>query len=152
MSIQVAIADLESKLGTETFVSDWLTITQERINQFADATGDWQWIHVDPEKAKHSPFGKTIAHGFLTLSLIPYLAGASSASYEGVKMGINYGLNKVRFPHPVPVGSNVRARVELQSFREVKGNGLHIVRKVTVELEGAPKPACVAETVTRIYF
>lgn len=151
MSIQVAITDLESKLGTETHVSDWLTVTQEMINQFADATRDWQWIHVDVEKAKKSPFGNTIAHGFLTLSLIPHLAGVSSTSYEGITMGINYGVNKVRFPHPVPVGSNLRARVELQSFKEVKG-GLHIVRKVTIELESAPKPACVAETVTRIYF
>ncbi len=151
MSIQIAIADLESKLGTETHVSDWLIVTQEMINQFADATRDWQWIHVDVEKAENSSFGSTIAHGFLTLSLIPYLAGVSSTSYEGITMGINYGVNKVRFPHPVPVGSNLRARVELQSFKEVKG-GLHIVRKVTIELEGASKPACVAETVTRLYF
>jgi len=151
MSIQTAIADIESKLGSETYVSEWLTVTQEMINQFADVTRDWQWIHVEPEKAKDSPFGTTVAHGFLTLSLIPYLAGASSTTYEGMTMAINYGLNKVRFPHPVPVGANVRARVELQSFKEVKG-GLHIVRKVTIELEGAPKPACVAETVTRIYF
>ncbi len=152
MFIKAAIADLESKVGTETSVSSWLTVTQDMINQFADVTRDWQWIHIDPERAKkQSPFGTTVAHGFLTLSLIPYLAGPTGRSYEGVKMSVNYGLNKVRFPHPVAVGSNIRARTELQSFKEVKG-GLQIIRKVTIEIEGVAKPACVAEMVGRIYF
>lgn len=152
MSINAAIADLEAKVGTETSVGAWLTVTQEMINQFADVTRDRQWIHIDPERAqKESPYKTTVAHGFLTLSLVPYLAGAVSPSYEGVKLGVNYGLNKVRFPHPVPVGANIRARTELQSFKEVKG-GLQMVSKVTVEIEGAAKPACVAEMVARIYF
>lgn len=152
MSINAAIADLESKVGTETSVGAWLTVTQEMINQFADVTRDWQWIHIDPERAqKESPYKTTVAHGFLTLSLVPYLTGAASPSYEGAKLGVNYGLNKVRFPHAVPVGAKIRARTELQSFNEVKG-GLQMVNKVTVDLEGAPKPACVAEMVSRIYF
>ncbi|MEM7031476.1 MAG: MaoC family dehydratase [Chloroflexota bacterium] len=156
MSLSTALTDLQSKIGTETRVSDWTTITQEQINQFAEATGDHQWIHVDIEKANNSPFGSTIAHGFLTLSLIPFLAGSGEPDakprYEGVKMGINYGLNKVRFPNPVKVGSQVRSRTELVSVEEVKGNGLQVVNKVTIEIDGVNKPACVAETVSRMYF
>ena len=156
MSLADALTDLQSKVGTETRVSDWTTITQDQINQFAEATGDHQWIHVDVEKANNSPFGSTIAHGFLTLSLIPFLAGSGAPDakprYEGLKMGINYGLNKVRFPNPVKVGSQVRSRTELMSVEAVKNNGLQVVNKVTIEIDGVEKPACVAETVSRLYF
>ncbi|MBV7332669.1 MaoC family dehydratase [Chloroflexi bacterium TSY] len=156
MSIEAAFADLQSKVGTETHVSDWMMITQEMVNQFADVTLDHQWIHIDPERAKkESPFGTTVAHGFFTLSLIPHLTSRvdpEKPRYEGVKMGVNYGLNRVRFPNPVAVGSRLRARTTLLSVDEVKGNGLQIVNKVTLELEDAPKPACVAETVSQIYF
>lgn len=155
MSIENAIADLQSKVGTETHVSPWLTITQERINQFADATLDHQWIHVNPERASaESPFGSPVAHGFLTLSLIPHLTGSvdpDKPRYPGVKMGVNYGLNKVRFPSPVPVGSKIRARTTLLSFKEAKG-GLQIINQVTIEIEGQEKPGCVAETVSLLYF
>lgn len=156
MSLANALADLQAKVGTETRISDWTTITQDQINQFAEATGDFQWIHVDEEKAAKSPFGATIAHGFLTLSLIPFLAGTGNADapprYDGLKMGINYGLNKVRFPNPVRVDSKVRSRTELLSVEEVKNDGLQVVNKVTIEIEGVDKPACVAETVSRLYF
>lgn len=155
MSQEAALADLQSKLNTETHISDWYEVTQETINQFADATGDHQWIHVDPERAKkESPYGKTIAHGFLTLSLIVDLAGnvdPDKPLYDGVKMGINYGCNKVRFPHPVVVGSKIRTRTRPISVEE-KGNALQIVNQVTVEIEGVEKPGCVAETVSRLYF
>ncbi|MEM7346113.1 MAG: MaoC family dehydratase [Chloroflexota bacterium] len=155
MPLDIALADLQSKLGTETHVGEWLTITQERINQFAEATGDFQWIHVDEEKAKFSPFGSTIAHGYLTLSLIPFLADRVNPDkplYPDIKMGINYGVNRVRFPNPLKVGSKIRSRTELQSVEEVKGNGLQMVNKLTIEIEGEAKPACVAETVSRFYF
>lgn len=155
MSIEAALADLRSKMGTEIHVGPWLTITQERIDAFAEATGDFQWIHVDPERARaESPFGTTVAHGYLTLSLIPYLTGSANndqPGYVGLKMGVNYGLNRVRFPHPVTVGAKIRARTELVSVEEVKG-GLQLIRKVTVEIEGVTKPAYVAETVSRLYF
>lgn len=156
MSIEIAKADLESKVGTETHVGEWLTVTQDRINQFAEATGDHQWIHVDVERANaESPFGSTIAHGYLTLSLLPYLTDAVNPDkprYPSIKMGVNYGLNRLRFPHPVKVGARIRTRTRLMSYEEVRGNGIQIVNQVTVEVEGAPKPACVAETVTRLYF
>jgi len=156
MSIEIAKADLASKVGQELHVSDWLAITQEMINQFADATRDRQWIHVDPERAnRESPFGTTVAHGYFTLSLLPYLTGAVDPDrprYPGIKLSVNYGLNRVRFPNPVQVGARVRARTALQSYEEVKGNGIQIVNQVTVEIEGEPKPGCVAETVSRMYF
>jgi acyl dehydratase len=156
ISLSTALADLQNKVGTETDVSEWLILTQDRIQQFADATEDHQWIHVDVERANaHSPFGGPIAHGFLTLSLIPYLTGAVNPDrpeYPEAKMGINYGLNKVRFPNPVRVGSRVRSRTTLLSAEEVKGSGIQIVRQVTIEIEGESKPACVAETVSRLYF
>ncbi|MFF0490682.1 MaoC family dehydratase [Nocardia sp. NPDC004068] len=138
---------LRGAVGTEIGVSDWLTIDQERIDTFAEATGDHQWIHVDPERAAEGPYGKTIAHGFLTLSLTAAL-GAQAASVGGVRMGINYGLNKVRFITPVPVGGRIRARVVLDSVTDIPG-GVQAVRTVTVELEGADKPACVSESVAR---
>ncbi len=129
--------------------SDWVTVSQEQVNQFAEATGDHQWIHVDIDRARQGPFGGTIAHGFLTLSLIPALSGGL-VEVEGVRMGINYGLNRVRFPSPVPVGSRLRASVRNLSVEDVKG-GIQIVNEVTITVEGQEKPACVAETVTRLY-
>jgi acyl dehydratase len=143
-------AELAAAVGTEIGVGDWLAIEQSRIDQFAEATGDHQWIHVDPERAAAGPFGATIAHGFLTLSLIPAL-GQQIYRVEGVRMGINYGLNKVRFPAPVRVGSKVRARVTIAEATEVSGGGYQFVSRVTIEVEGQEKPACVAETVTRLY-
>jgi acyl dehydratase len=144
------IDGVRAMAGKELGASDWLEITQDRIDTFADATGDHQWIHVDRERAKAGPFGTTIAHGFLTLSLIPALAG-SLTKVEGVRMGINYGLNKVRFPSPVKVDSRVRAVSKNLSVEDVEG-GLQVVNQVTIEIEGQDKPACVAETVSRFYF
>jgi acyl dehydratase len=155
MSLQSVLADLKSKVGQETTVGEWLTVDQKRINQFADATDDHQWIHVDPERAKkESPFKDAIAHGFLTLSLVPALTRevkGGALPYPGVKLGVNYGLNKVRFPSPVKVNSRIRTRTKLKEVTEVEG-GLQMVREVTVEVEGQAKPACVAETVSRLYF
>ncbi|MFD7656393.1 MaoC family dehydratase [Actinosynnema sp. NPDC059797] len=124
----------------------WHEITQEEVNLFADATGDHQWIHIDLEKAAAGPFGAPVAHGYLTLSLIPLLV-RDVYTVRGLKMAVNYGLNKVRFPSPVPVGSRVRAGVELVEVAET-GQGRQSVARVTVEIDGGPKPACVAETVT----
>jgi acyl dehydratase len=144
------VEDLKAAVGTVVGQSDWITVDQERINTFADATGDHQWIHVDPERAAQGPFGTTIAHGYLTLSLIPMLS-TDVIKVKGARMGVNYGLNKVRFPAPVPVGSKVRATFELVSVEEVDGGGVQVVSRVTVEREGGDKPVCVAETVSRSY-
>jgi acyl dehydratase len=144
------IEGVKAKAGQEWGRSEWLQVTQDRIDQFADATNDHQWIHVDAERAKKGPFGTTIAHGFLTLSLIPGLTG-TLVKVEGVRMGINYGLNKVRFPSPVRVGSRVRAVSKNVSVDDVEG-GVQVVNQVTIEIEGQEKPACVAETVSRFYF
>lgn len=155
MSLEAALSELELKVGEETHVGPWLRIEQARVDQFAEATGDFQWIHTDPERARQeSPYGRTIAHGFLTLSLIPTLTGCVGAADDapsGVTMAINYGLNKVRFPSSVPVGSNVRARVTLLSVEAAKG-GLQMLEQVTVEVEGEPRPGCVAETLTLLFF
>lgn len=141
---------LASLAGQEIGVSDWLEIDQARINQFADATGDHQWIHVDVERAKKEmPGGKTIAHGYLTLSLIPGLTGGM-LRVEGVTRGINYGSNKVRFTNMVPVGSRVRARQKLLSI-EPRAGGMQLTNEVTIEIEGQQRPACVAETISLIY-
>ncbi len=145
-----SVAELKQAAGTSLGHTDWLEIDQARINLFADATGDHQWIHVDPERAAAGPFGTTIAHGYLTLSLLPALLG-DRLRVEGVRMAVNYGLNRVRFPAPVPVGSRVRAHVELLEVTEVSG-GVQVVARVTVEREGGDKPVCVAETVTRLYL
>ena len=144
------LAELPSFAGKELGTSDWIEVTQERVNLFADATGDHQWIHVDVERAKkESPFGGPIAHGYLTLSLlIPMYAQVLQVS--DAKMGVNYGLNKVRFPAPVPVGSKLRARVTLKDVEEVAG-GLQNTFAVTIEREGGDKPVCIAEWVTRTY-
>ncbi|GAA1081175.1 MaoC family dehydratase [Kitasatospora arboriphila] len=140
------IEQLAQAAGTHLGYSDWHTVTQQQIDTFAEATGDHQWIHVDPAKAAQGPFGSTIAHGYLTLSLVPMLVW-QVYRVEGLSMGVNYGANKLRFPSPVPVGSNVRAGVELLSV--VPGGGGHqATARVTVEVEGLDKPACVVETVS----
>ena len=144
------IADLTACVGQEVAVSDWLTITQQQINLFADATGDHQWIHVDPEKAAKGPFGGPIAHGFLTLSLIPKFF-ESSFDIIGSRMGVNYGLNKVRFTSPVPVGSRLRARMKLLATRPIDNDGVQMTWEVTVEREGSGKPVCIAESLVRRY-
>ena len=149
------LSDLKSKEGTEIHVGTWLAVTQDRVRQFAAATMDEQWIHVDPERAaKESPYGTTIAHGYLTLSLMTWLTGTldpETRAFPDAKLVINYGLNKVRFPSPVKVGARIRARTTLVSAEEIKG-GVEVVNRVTVEIEGADKPGCVAETVTRYYL
>lgn len=143
------LADLQSHVGQTLGTSDWLTITQDRIQQFADATGDQQWIHTDPVRAAAGPFGAPVAHGFLTLSLLPWLF-ESGFDIADVRMGVNYGLNKVRFPAPVPVGSRLRGHFRLLSFEGLAG-GAQLTVEVTVEREGSDKPVCVAESVTRRY-
>jgi acyl dehydratase len=155
MSLEAALEELKPQIGTETFVGEWFEITQDRINQFADVTEDHQWIHVDVERAKTmSPFGTTIAHGFLTLSLIPYLTDTVTPDeppFPDLKMAVNYGLNKVRFPAPVKTGDRIRVRSMLQSAEQVKGS-LQSISLLTVEIEGQEKPCCVAEMVVRFYF
>ena len=150
-----SVAELKELIGQETGVSDWLEITQERVNQFADATGDHQYIHVDPERAAQTFFGGTIAHGYLTVSLIPMLG---SMKAEGVKiqlggrMGVNYGTNKVRFPAPVKVGKRIRMRSKLLAVEEIGDQAIQTTYQQTIEIEGENKPACVAETLGRTYF
>jgi acyl dehydratase len=144
------IAELSSLAGQEVTASDWITITQERINQFAQATGDHQWIHVDVEKAKAGPFGGPIAHGFLTLSLLPQFF-LSSLKVVETRMSVNYGLNKVRFVAPVPVGSRLRARMKLLKSEPIDQGGAQMTWEVAIEREGASKPVCVAESVARHY-
>jgi acyl dehydratase len=146
MKVFHGLAEFDSAVGSHLGHGEWHTITQEQIDQFATATGDHQWIHVDPDKAATGPFGATVAHGYLTLSLIPTLA-AGVYAVEDLSMAINYGSNKVRFPAPVRVGSRVRASVELLSLTPAK-LGSHAVSRVTIEIDGDDKPACVAETVT----
>ena len=141
------LASLADRVGQHLATSPWVTIDQQRINLFAEATGDHQWIHVDAERAAKGPFGTTIAHGFLTLSLLPELAEKAMV-IEDVRMGINYGLNKVRFPSPVPVDSRLRGVVTLKSFEPIAG-GAQVVMEITIEREGADKPVCVAEAVSR---
>ncbi|MHA6624089.1 MaoC family dehydratase [Pseudonocardia sichuanensis] len=149
MRVFNGVDELRAAVGSTLGVSDWVTVDQSQIDTFADATGDHQWIHVDRERAKAGPFGATIAHGFLTLSLLPVLV-AQTFQVEGTKMGVNYGLNKVRFTSPVPVGSKVRASAELTDVADVDG-GVQLTTKVTVEIEGSERPALVAEWLTRRY-
>lgn len=149
--MQDILQRLQTLVGAEIGVSDWLTIGQDRIDAFADATEDHQWIHVDPERAAEGPFGTTIAHGFLTLSLTVHLLSGIELDVGEPTMAINYGLDRVRFTGPVPSGSRVRARVELTSVSEV-GGGLQVKRTVTVEREGEERPAMVAEMLTRYYY
>ena len=141
--------ELKALAGKDLGVSEWLEITQERVNTFADATGDHQWIHVDVDKAKAGPFGAPIAHGYLTLSLVIPLFN-ELLKVDGVKMGVNYGLEKVRFPHPVPVGSKIRLNAKVVSVEDVAG-GTQSTFDFTVEIDGVAKPACVARTVYRQY-
>lgn len=141
--------DLEAAVGTKLGESEWLTIDQDRINLFADATGDHQWIHVDPEKAKSGSFGCTIAHGYLTLSLVNLFL-PQIVDVQGISMGVNYGSDKLRFPAPVRVNSRVRGVGELISVEQVKG-GVQAVIRVSVEIEGEDRPACVVDTISRYY-
>ena len=149
-----AVESLQSQVGKAGPPGDWLQIDQDRINQFADSTLDHQFIHVDTERAKSTPWGTTIAHGFLTLSLIPHLASqvGDGAAQEGLLMGVNYGLDKVRFISPVPVGSRVRAVSELVEVKLVDPNTVQMKSKITIELDGSERPACVAEQLGRSYF
>ena len=146
-SVSGVLAAVGSDLGT----TDWVLIDQQRINTFAEATGDHQWIHVDPERAKDGPFGACVAHGYLTLSLanlfLPQLV-----CYERLKMGVNYGCDKVRFPAPVKVGARIRGRGEVVAAEPVKGDGVQITVRISVEIEGADKPGCVVDTISRLYF
>ena len=150
MRVFQTLAELSDLVGQEVAVSEWLTITQEQINLFAQATGDHQWIHVDVERAKAGPFGTTIAHGLLTLSLIPQFF-QTAIDIREVGMGINYGLNKVRFTSPVPVGSRLRARLKLLSSEPIDNRGRQMAWEVLVEREGSSKPVCVAESIARRY-
>ncbi|MEY2228622.1 MULTISPECIES: MaoC family dehydratase [Streptomyces] len=142
--------ELHAGIGEPLGPSAWLEVDQKRIDLFADATGDHQWIHVDPERAAGGPFGSTIAHGYLTLSLLPSLV-PQIMRVEGMRMGLNYGTNKVRFPAPVPVGSLLRATAVITEVTEA-GGGVQVTATVTVEREGGEKPVCVAESVSRYYF
>jgi acyl dehydratase len=148
-TIVQGIAGLKDKIGEHLGYSDWVEITQQQVNLFADATGDHQWIHVDPERAKTGPFGGPIAHGYLTLSLGPMLMPQILAVH-GISMAVNYGAGKVRFPSPVPVGSKLRLGAELLSVDDVTG-GAQVTMRFTFEVEGAPKPSCVAEIIFRYY-
>jgi acyl dehydratase len=144
------LAELQGLVGQPVASSDWIEVTQQRIEQFARATGDHQWIHVDPVRAAAGPFGTTIAHGFLTLSLLPEM-GASAFQVGDIRMGVNYGLNRVRFPAPVPAGSRLRGHFKLLASEPLEG-GAQLTFEVTMEREGSDKPVCVAESVSRRYY
>lgn len=150
MKILDSLDELRTLVGQQVATSDWLTITQQQVNLFADATGDHQWIHVDVEKAKSGPFGAPIAHGFLTLSLIPKFF-ETALDIRNTRMGVNYGLNKVRFTAPVPVGSRLRAHMKLLACDPIEGNGMQMAWEVRIEREGSDKPVCIAESLTRRY-
>jgi acyl dehydratase len=143
------LEEVKDHVGKELGVSDWQDVTQEKINEFAAVTGDDQWIHVDVERAKESPFGGTIAHGYYTLSLAPRFS-YDMFSFEGFAFGVNYGLNRVRFPAPMPVGGRVRMRAKLLSVEEIPG-GAQLITELTFEREGGEKPVCVAESLSRVY-
>jgi len=155
-SIDTLLDILRPKLGQEIHVGEWLLIDQDRIDQFAAVTGDEQWIHVDPERAaQDSPYGATVAHGFLTLALLPYLTQSNhpdyfQENYPGMRLRVNMGVNKVRFPAPVVVGSKLRARTVMQSAEQV-GESVQLIYLFTIEIEGQDKPACVAESVVRVF-
>jgi acyl dehydratase len=146
----VSLRELESRVGEEVGVSPWVDMPQERIDLFAKATEDFQWIHVDRERGKASPFGSTIAHGFLTLSMLPKLS-ESTFEFSDRKMGVNYGLNKVRFTSPVPAGARIRGRFTLAKYEKIDG-GVKVTWSVTMEREGGDKPVCIAESIGRHYF
>ena len=145
-----SLAELKSLIGQEVGLSEWIKVEQSRINQFADATGDHQWIHLDAEKSAAGPFGTTIAHGFLTLSMLP-LFTQQAMKMGDVKMGVNYGLNKVRFTSPVPVNSELRGRFKLLAIEDIANNGAQVTMEVTVERKGSDKPVCIAESISRRY-
>ncbi|MEV0766804.1 MaoC family dehydratase [Nocardia salmonicida] len=145
------VADLEAALGMELGPTAWFTMEQDRIDAFADATEDHQWIHVDPVRAVDSSFGATVAHGFLTVSLVPYFVN-SLRRIEDVRMGVNYGLDKVRFPAPVRGGSRIRARTTMIRLDRIEGGAVQLVTRTSIEVEGESKPACVADLVSRYYF
>ena len=152
--LENARAVLSERIGAASEPTDWFEMTQDRINTFADATLDHQWIHIDPERAKAGPFGAPIAHGQLTLSIMSFLPGGEGVglpALEGMKLGINYGWNKIRFPSPVAVGANIRTRAEIKSV-EIKGEMLEVVNELTMEVQGQNKPACVGESVLRLVF
>jgi acyl dehydratase len=149
MKVYAKLSDLQLLVGHDVGASEWITIEQSRIDAFAQATGDHQWIHVDPARAANGPFGATVAHGFLTLSLLP-LFSETAFTIDDVRMGINYGLNRVRFAAPVRVGSRLRAHFKLLSFEPLEG-GAQLTVQATFEIEGQAKPACVAESVSRRY-
>ena len=144
------LAEVAALVGQDVAQSDWITITQEQVNLFAQATGDHQWIHVDVERAKAGPFGAPIAHGFLTLSLLPRFF-ESALHIVQTRMGVNYGLNKVRFTSPVPVGSRLRARMKLLACDPIENSGMQMTWQVAVEREGVAKPVCIAESIARSY-
>ncbi len=144
------LQDIDQCVGTLVALSPWIEVNQEQVNRFADATGDHQWIHVDPEKARQGPFGTPIAHGFLTLSLMPRFL-ESSLGFGDVRMGVNYGMNRVRFTAPVPVGSRLRAHLHLQACDPIEPAGRQLTWQVHVEREGGDKPVCVAEFLARLY-
>lgn len=156
MSVAQLVASLKEQIGAELSVGDWLAIDQQRIDQFAAVTGDRQWIHIDPQRAaSESPYGTTVAHGFLTVSLLPWLTGSNEPAYfqehyPGMRYRVNYGLNRVRFPAPVKVQSRIRARTQLLSA-ELVDEAIEIVYRMTVDIEGESKPACVAEQVFRVF-
>ncbi|MDB6000786.1 MAG: dehydratase [Rhizobacter sp.] len=149
MKTFATLQELEPLVGQPLATSDWVTVSQERIDLFAKATGDYQWIHLDAERAAAGPFGTTIAHGFLTLSLLPEL-GQSAYEINGTRMGVNYGLNKVRFTSPVPSGSRVRGHFKLLAYTPIEG-GAQLTIEASIEIEGSTKPACVAESLVRRY-
>ncbi|MBX3613818.1 MAG: MaoC family dehydratase [Burkholderiaceae bacterium] len=144
------LAELKPLVGEEIAVSDWVKVTQQRIDQFAEATGDHQWIHVDPQRAAAGPFGATIAHGFLTLSMMPMFA-ENAIEFRNVRMSVNYGLNRVRFTSPVPVDSELRARFRLVAVDDIADNGVQVTTEVTIERKGSDRPVCVAESIARRY-
>ena len=143
-------ADLKNAVGQQLGKSDWLEIKQDRIDKFADATGDHQWIHVDPERAKDGPFGACIAHGYLTQSLVNYFL-PQIMEVQGISMGVNYGADRLRFPAPVPVGSRVRGSGELLEAEDTKDGGVQVKVRVSVEIEGGDRPGCVIDTISRFY-
>ncbi len=144
------LAEMKALIGQEVAVSDWIKVDQQRINLFADATGDHQWIHIDAERSAKGPFGTTIAHGFLTLSMIPVLS-ANAMKWSDVKMGVNYGLNKVRFTSPVPVDSELRGRFKLVKIEDIANNGAQVTMEVVIERKGSDKPVCIAESISLRY-
>jgi acyl dehydratase len=142
--------ELKDAVGADLGETEWLEIDQNRINTFAEATGDHQWIHVDEEKAKEGPYGSTIAHGYLTVSLVNHFL-PQILDVQGISMGVNYGVDKIRFPAPVPVGSKIRGKGALTSVEETKDGGIQSKVTVTIEIEGSDRPACIVETISRYY-